>query len=203
MILLLNGVSSSGKSSIAKALQECWPKPLLHLGLDHFIAMMSPRFFGTGPEAHLGFRFAEIVSEHDTTWRIDVGQYGQRLCEGVIKVAQDLHQLEFDLVLDEVLFEDESLQSYVQALQDITVYFIAVHCSLEVAENRERERSDRALGSARDQFSRVHGPTRFYDLEVDTSQTTSVDIAKQIMNYIKRHPKPSGFSQLKKAFHIA
>ena len=37
-IILLNGTSSAGKSTIAKQLQAVLPQPYLHTGIDHFLA---------------------------------------------------------------------------------------------------------------------------------------------------------------------
>ena len=43
-IIFLNGVSSAGKTSIAKVLQETLPKPYLHMQLDSFEAMLPERY---------------------------------------------------------------------------------------------------------------------------------------------------------------
>ena len=37
-VILLNGTSSAGKSTLAKQLQEILPQPYLHTGIDHFLA---------------------------------------------------------------------------------------------------------------------------------------------------------------------
>ena len=39
-IILLNGVGSSGKSSIARALQEITAAPFLHVQMDVFVQML-------------------------------------------------------------------------------------------------------------------------------------------------------------------
>src|SRR5688572_9448454 len=39
-VILLNGTSSAGKSSIANALQAAMETPWLHTGLDHFLSGM-------------------------------------------------------------------------------------------------------------------------------------------------------------------
>src|SRR5262249_1036798 len=45
-IVLLNGVGSAGKSSIAKALQAMTARPFLHVPMDAFIDMMPEDSFG-------------------------------------------------------------------------------------------------------------------------------------------------------------
>lgn len=48
--IVLNGPSCSGKSSIAAALQERWPRPLQSTGIDTFLASQSERFFWVVPQ---------------------------------------------------------------------------------------------------------------------------------------------------------
>ena len=43
-IIFLNGTSSSGKSSIAKALQNLLETPFLHVSADDFLSMLPERF---------------------------------------------------------------------------------------------------------------------------------------------------------------
>ena len=44
-IILLNGVGSAGKSSIAKALQAVTTEPFLHVEMDTFFNMMPERYW--------------------------------------------------------------------------------------------------------------------------------------------------------------
>ena len=44
-IILLNGIGSAGKSSIAKALQQITREPFLHFSMDVFLEMLPPRYF--------------------------------------------------------------------------------------------------------------------------------------------------------------
>src|ERR1700752_2357176 len=45
IIILLNGVGSVGKSSIAKALQTITAEPFLHVPMDAFLDMMPERYW--------------------------------------------------------------------------------------------------------------------------------------------------------------
>ena len=53
--IVLNGPSSSGKSSIAAVLQELWPGPLQVTGLDTFLAAQSRPFFASDGRTVAGF----------------------------------------------------------------------------------------------------------------------------------------------------
>jgi chloramphenicol 3-O phosphotransferase len=43
-IVMLNGTSSAGKTSIISALQETLDEPYLHTGIDTFFHMLPPRY---------------------------------------------------------------------------------------------------------------------------------------------------------------
>ncbi len=49
-VVLLNGTSSAGKSTIAKALQEQMDDPYLHTGVDHFLPRLPTRLFSITQE---------------------------------------------------------------------------------------------------------------------------------------------------------
>ena len=55
-IILLNGASSAGKTSIARELQRVLPEPYLRTGIDDFFRMLPPRYLGTESPADQGFR---------------------------------------------------------------------------------------------------------------------------------------------------
>lgn len=53
-IIILNGGSSSGKTSIAKSLQELLPTPWLRFSIDDLIDAMPPTMFASCPDGSLG-----------------------------------------------------------------------------------------------------------------------------------------------------
>ncbi len=203
MIIILNGVSSSGKSSIARALQAAWHTPLVHVGVDTFIDMIPARFCGEGKEARYGLQFVPVQTPEGPMVEIHPGPYAKRLFAGMIGAIGALAHARNDIILDEVLFADDMLREYVRELQSQTVYFVAIHCPLEIVEQRERERGDRFINSAKAQFPLVHGPTRHYDLELDTSLSSPHELADLIMAYVTTTPKPQGFVAMAQLFGIS
>lgn len=202
MIIMLNGVSSSGKSSVARALQDAWSTPLLHVGVDTFIEMMPARFCGEGQEASAGLQFVPVQTDEGPIVEIRPGPYAKRLFAGMIKAIGALARAGSDIIVDEVLFGDDMLRDYVRELQGQTVYFVAIHCTLEIVEQRERARGDRFINSARAQFPIVHGPTRHYDLELDSSSLPAKELAGFIKEYVTQTPEPQGFLAMERAFGL-
>ena len=71
-----NGPSCSGKSSIAAALQDRWPRPLQSTGVDTFLASQSERFFAiddVAPQSYRALRHLEAGNTRfDSTAWMDV-----------------------------------------------------------------------------------------------------------------------------------
>lgn len=90
MIILLNGCSSAGKSTLARAIQFLSEKPYLLIGIDTFFHMLPPSYVGFGDKADQGFHF---IPEHDDLgplMRIENGPYGKALGKTIPKVIQTI-----------------------------------------------------------------------------------------------------------------
>jgi chloramphenicol 3-O phosphotransferase len=197
---MLNGTASSGKSSIIKELQERAPFPLLKAGIDHFITMIPHSYYGWGKNAHEGIQFIREEAPQGTVTQIRNGPFGRALLHMIPHAVALMARENMNVVCDEVLFYDYYLEKYTEAFKGLKAYFVGVHCDLEELIRREQKRGGVCPGLGRDQISRVHGPTRYYDLEVDTTRKSSAECADQILTYIANNPHPQGFHKLSLAF---
>jgi len=84
-----------------------------------------------------------------------------------------------DLIVDEVMIGPDKAQEYRALLSRFDVRFVGLFAPLDVLETRERARGDRETGLARWQYHRVHRDM-VYDLEIDTTTTTSLENARLI-----------------------
>ncbi|MBA3814478.1 MAG: hypothetical protein H0X26_08365 [Alphaproteobacteria bacterium] len=197
-IIFLNGCSSSGKTTIAKAIQYLANAPWLLWGIDTFFQSMPPPYVGFGEKANEGFQFVADQDEHGPIMCIHSGPLGEAIVKSIPKVVKTLADDGLNIIVDEVLFEDTCLKYYVRALSNHTVYFIGILCDLNAMEEREILRGDRALGLARAQVARVHGPTRSYDLTVDSTHISAFDNARNILEFVSQNGNPQGFDKLRK-----
>jgi chloramphenicol 3-O phosphotransferase len=79
---------------------------------------------------------------------------------------------------------------YLDTLDGITVYLVGVRCPLEIAQRRERERTDRLGGPidlAVPDFELVHAD-RPYDVDFDTSVTSTSEAVVLIRDALNRPP---------------
>jgi chloramphenicol 3-O phosphotransferase len=173
-VILLNGVGSVGKSSIANALQAITQDPFLHVEMDAFLAMMPERYWDH-PD---GITFETIEQDGKPTVAIRSGPFVERIMRGMRHAIAAMALQGNNLVVDDVLLEDE-LAEYRALLAGIALHVVGVFAPLDVLETRERERGDRLIGLARWQYDRVHRG-KSYDLEIDAAKATPMECAQAI-----------------------
>lgn len=173
-IILLNGVGSAGKSSIAKALQTMTIEPFLHVQMDAFVEML--------PEAlqdHAdGFSYEAIEEDGRPQVVIRVGPVGEQTLRGMRHAMAAMAGQGNNLIVDDVLCGGE-MSEYLRLLSDFDLCLVGVFAPLDVLEAREIQRADRLPGLARWQYDRVHKNIG-YDLEIDTSTLTPLECARRI-----------------------
>ena len=173
-VILLNGVGSAGKSSIAKALQTITAEPFLHVAMDAFLEMMPARYWDH-PD---GVTFETVQQDGKPSVIIRSGPVVERIMRGMRRSIAAMAREGNDLIVDDVLLENE-MADYAVLLAGLAFHTVGVFAPLDVLEARERERGDRLIGLARWQYDRVHQGKR-YDLELDTSKSTPLECATLI-----------------------
>ena len=173
-VILLNGVGSAGKSSIAKALQTITAEPFLHVAMDAFLEMMPARYWDH-PD---GVTFETVQQDGKPSVIIHSGPVAERIMRGMRQSIAAMARAGNNLIVDDVLLENE-MAEYASLLADVAFHAVGVFAPLDVLETRERERGDRLIGLARWQYDRVHHGKR-YDLELDTGNATPIECATLI-----------------------
>ncbi|MFI5717161.1 chloramphenicol phosphotransferase CPT family protein [Nocardia sp. NPDC051750] len=178
-VILLNGVSSSGKSSIARQLLVDLDRPFFHMGVDMIGAMRSVARTRELDDVAL----AEIL---------------RRTRAGFHRAVAAMASAGNDVVMDHVLSEPWRLRDCLTVMTGLDVVFVGVRCSLGELQRREQQRGDRSPGTAAGQIAAVHAHG-IYDLEVDTSVNSVEACSAQIKNYLGRASFPCAFDRLRAA----
>ncbi|HTU54988.1 MAG TPA: chloramphenicol phosphotransferase [Acetobacteraceae bacterium] len=173
-VVLLNGVGSAGKSSIAKALQAITAEPFLHVEMDAFLRMLPEASFGQTD----GLTFETVHHGGKPSVVIRTGPVAARVFRGMRHAIAAMAGQGNDLIVDDVLVGPERAE-YAELLLPFEVFLVGVFAPLEVLEARERERGDWMIGLARWQYDRVHAGMR-YDLTVDTSRASAAECARMV-----------------------
>lgn len=186
-IIFLNGCGSAGKTSIAKQIQYLSNELWLHFGVDSFIDMLP---------ADKTDNYFKFIKNSDSV-RVESGPLSAQIFGLMPHFAQLLAGADNNLIIDEVLLDDQTLESYAKYLSKHQVYYIGMHCDIAILREREIARGDRCVGLANDQITRVHkGKRSSYDFEVDTSHNSPEAIAQQILQFVDRNPAPTAFRSL-------
>jgi len=192
-IIFLNGCGSSGKTSIAKAIQHESPELWLSFGVDTFIDMIP---FGR-QESYL--KFIPGQNDRGPTMHVESGPEGGKLFSVMPQFAEMLADRRNNLIIDEVIFDEEALKAYVQQLTSHTVYYIGVFCDLADMQEREVLRRDRCIGLSNDQIDRVHqGVLNSYDFKVNTTAISPFEGARRILKFVEDTPAQKAFQTLAK-----
>jgi chloramphenicol 3-O phosphotransferase len=157
-IILVNGTSSSGKTTLVRGLQRALPELWLEMGIDRFAYAVPGRVAGQ-PTWPLLFRYVRPEGATDGPFTIET-------------TPAALAGAGLNVIVDHVLLEGAWLEECRRLWAPFRVLTVGVRCPLEVVRQRERDREDgRTLGQAEAHFEVVHrwGP---YDVEVDTSVLT-------------------------------
>jgi chloramphenicol 3-O phosphotransferase len=174
-VIILNGVSSVGKSSTAQALQTITAEPFLHVAMDAFLDMLPAKMFGD-PE---GYVFETIQDHGKPSVVIRTGPVFERAMKGMRHAIAAMVAQGNSIVVDDVMIGQGEEREYRTLLSRFDVRLVGLLAPLEVLEARERERGDREIGLARWQYDRVHRDIT-YDLEIDTTATTPLENAQKI-----------------------
>lgn len=172
-IIILNGGSSSGKSSIARALQVLLPEPWLTFGVDDFVDALPPAL----QNAEDGLVFLPDGS-------ISVGPAIRRLREAWERGIGAIARAGVGVIIDDVFLSGAAAQGrWRTALHDLHILWVGVRCDPLVAAQREALRGDRVPGMAALQAELVHRDVA-YDLAIDSTNASPETCARQIVDRI-------------------
>lgn len=158
-IIVLNGTSSAGKTSIALELQKTLDKIYCIHGRDLFDNMFPEHIWSDmdlmreiGPKMYLGFH--QSIAAYAKQ-----GNY---------------------IIVDHIITRPEWLYECAEAFHGINSMFVGVKCPVNVAEKREQDRPDRNIGLVRSQIDLVHSHNT-YDIELDTSKSSTAECVASII----------------------
>lgn len=199
-VVLINGTSSAGKSTLALALQRAAAEYWHYWALDQFRDGMPPRYRGLNSiEGEPGARGLNVVPVAHPTGMVSeirFGDLGLRMLRGMRRAAASFAREGNNVIIDDLCLEPDYLRDYVQALRDLDVLFVGLRCPLEVLAQREAERPGRFPGTAIRQQERVHQQA-IYDLEIDTSALSPERGAEVILRRLSQGPG-TAFSDVSK-----
>ena len=176
--MLLNGPSSSGKSSIGRAMLPLLDDPWFFVPVDAVSGLRS------------------------TVYRAPLDEDGvaamlTRTRRGSHRTVAALASVGNDVIMDYPLSEPWRIRDLLAVLDGFDVTLVDVTCAPEELERRERARGDRPLGLAASQRVYVHAD---HDLAVDTTTNSAAECAAAIVRHLEAQPDTRAFDRLRVRF---
>lgn len=155
--VLLNGASSSGKSTLAKSLQECIKRDKKEeyeiISIDNFLTM----------------------TVDEPIYEDDVFEVSPLLCRQALNVLKSGR----GVIIDHVITSKRIYMQLTEALKEYTLLSIHVTCPLNELKKRESKRGNRCVGSAWASYEYLY-PKVGYDLILDTSELSLDECTEKI-----------------------
>jgi len=175
-IILLNGPSSVGKSTLAAALQESLAEPFWRFSIDH---LRAAKVLPNTRIASGEFPWAELRAS---------------FFEGFHRAIPALADAGNNLIIEHIVETAQWMKRLLLLLEHQDVFFVGLHCPLAELERREQERGDRRTGEARADFGVAH-TFGSYDLEIQTTDSVNAN-ARAVMAAWHRRARPSAFERM-------
>ncbi len=161
-IIFLNGVTSSGKTSIVEALQDREDIFFYVVANDLFQEMVGERFL-----------------------RQDYWKYLSEVIIMMYHTAKLYSDMGKNVLIDGILVEREEIKPHYKRLLDILrenpLDIIEVYCPLEICRQRNIQRGDRYETQSDEQFELMAKNIK-YSVNVDTSLHSAAECAEKIIS---------------------
>lgn len=195
MIILLNGTSSAGKTTLAIELQRRFDGVLLRYGVDTLVQAAFPDKCDAPPWNERAIQLEMQTVDGQPHARLKVSPYMIPVYRQAVVFYRALSLAGYDLIVDELLFDTRRVAPYFELLADQTVYFVGVQPEKTVVVQRERERGDRLPGLAAGLYDEVYDPRHRYDLRLDTGRLSAAQAADEVLALLARVKAPTGWRE--------
>jgi len=169
-VIVLNGPSSAGKTTLATALQrrlaadgECW----FIYAMDDYFAKVPFDWVTAG--SHVGARAEEgvVLEIVDGSFRMRLGPIGRQVLVAWRGAVASAARAGLNVIADDVVLTDDDWRGWQSELAGLDAHWVRVQIDLDLLEAREQARPDRMPGHARSQYHDAYRHPS-YDAEVDT-----------------------------------
>lgn len=197
-ILVLNGNSSSGKTTLANALLDTLPERYELVGLDRWLEDVPSemRVIADSADHEPVDGFLIPMRDGVLTALPSLGPAAVEILRQMYSSFAARADSGTNLIVDDVLWHPAALALAIAHFADRDAWLIGVLCPIAVAVERERRRIDRAKGGAALFGTLVHAHGA-YDLTVDTSVLSPQEAASLITGELSSRRAPMAFRTLR------
>lgn len=190
-VIILNGPSSSGKTSIQKEFQRIMmPELWIKTGIDDLFDRAMPDVtvdsmsFWRSPNPIRWVEESKDVQGNPLI-TLHVGTEGEKVAYAMNSAIAAYAVNGCNVIVDYIAYDQAWLIDLEKKCASFKTYYVAIEIALDILELREKARGTSPHGHARSHYVGVYGD-RVYDLVVNSGEQTVSEIAASIRSYIKK-----------------
>jgi chloramphenicol 3-O phosphotransferase len=193
-LIILNGGSSAGKTTLGKALQDAMDECYLLLGIDAFWFTLPPRQLNLNRVDPEYYSWQVTIENGLEYFRVTPGPVLDKAMRGRYLAIRQFLDLGFNVVADDVIWKREWLLEALEIFDSYRVYFVGVFVSDVEGARREIARGDRHAGWDRGSARFAHHDA-IYDLSIDTTDHDPMLCASEIKRPLANEAPPKAFEE--------
>jgi chloramphenicol 3-O phosphotransferase len=199
-LIIVNGGSSAGKTSLAKAFQDLMlPKTWLLLGIDIFWLSLPPRELDLERVERAYYSWDVHNEGGKEYFRITPGPLLDRTMFGRYRAIAQFLELGMNVIADDVIWKREWLLDALRVFEPYRVFFVGVFVSDDEGARRETARGDRHPGWDRGSARFAHHDA-IYDLRIDTTFESPAQAAADLRRALESGLNPGAFAEMRRKF---
>ena len=192
-IIILNGASSSGKTSIIKEFIELYNGCFYMYSMDIIHSFLPEKYKIYSNHKNLNKNYQNTLTEEnkkgfyfENSKKCLMGEYAKNISNDMINMLFTLALNNRNVIVDYVLYGLDDLKKIATKFRNIdNVYIIRVFCEDNELSRRELERSDRIIGSAINSQKLID--TKYNDYVLNSTNKTPLALAKELLNFIENN----------------
>jgi chloramphenicol 3-O phosphotransferase len=185
-VIILNGTSSVGKTTLAKAFQQHSKECYYYLSMDNIHTMLPDKYLIYRNHKEFNSNLPLLTEENkkgfyfENDKKIKLGDYAININNDFIDLIYFFCEKKRNVIVDAIIYGDK-LREIKEHLSDYNVYIFKLQCEINILREREKQRGNRVIGSAEygEQFV-----DKYYDYIIDNEN--SVDSVDKIIDIIKK-----------------
>lgn len=198
-VIIVNGGSSAGKTSMCHVFQDLSSDPFFLLGIDTFWFSMPPKEIDLETVSEEYYRWVQEEQDGQKYFRILPGKLLNEIMLARYKAMAAYLERGLNVIADEVFWTREWLDESLRVFEPYRSYYVGVYCDEAEIARREVERGDRYVGWAHGSQIYSHKDA-IYDLSINSTGLTPKQCAQQLLDFLKENPSPISAQKMREKF---
>ena len=191
-VIVLNGTSSAGKTTLAKAIQTTADEPYQLFAFDQFRDGLPDRYRGlNSPEGSPGYAGLNVVAAPDdgiVKAFIKLGTHALTMLHGMHQAIASFARTGHHVIVDHYVNHPDAADDLVSTFADLNTTLVRVICDRPELLRRESLRPGRFPGTAETQREIMNECFK-YDLTVDSTHTSATALAREVLTHVANAAK--------------